>query len=56
MTKLGSVVRSVYSVKLKACFEDATFRMYLFGSYGNFYWDRLKCEAHPFVFIDVGAN
>ena len=30
--------------------------MYAYGSYGNFYSDRLKKEKNKFLFIDIGAN
>jgi FkbM family methyltransferase len=30
--------------------------MYIRGSYGTFYWDRLAAIKHSFVFLDIGAN
>jgi FkbM family methyltransferase len=54
--KIGNVVTSVYGIKLLSNFYDETFKMYVYGSYGNFYANRLKNEKNKFLFIDIGAN
>lgn len=49
-------VRSVYGPLFVANHRDGTFRMYLRGTYGSFYWDRIKAFNAPFIFLDIGAN
>lgn len=49
-------VSSVYGLKLKANYSDATFDFYVLGTYGFYYWDRLASVDSPFVFLDIGAN
>lgn len=51
-----ATVRCVYGVRLVGNWEDSTFRMYLFGSYGFFLSDFLARQGSPFVFLDIGAN
>lgn len=48
--------RSIYGVRLTGNWEDSTFRMYLFGSYGFFLSDFLARQRASFVFLDIGAN
>lgn len=50
------VVRCLYGVRLVGNWDDQTFRMYLFGSYGFFLSDFLARQTSPFVFLDIGAN
>jgi FkbM family methyltransferase len=49
-------VRSLYGVRLAGNWDDSTFRMYLFGSYGFFLANFLARRTAPFVFLDIGAN
>ena len=51
-----SVVKSRYGVRLAMNYGDATFKSYVLGSYGNFYWDRLTKINSEFLFINIGAN
>lgn len=51
-----AVVGSTYGIRLAANYADATFRYYVRGSYGPFYWDRLRRIEAPFIFVDIGAN
>lgn len=51
-----TVVRSRYGVDLAANYRDSTFRQYVMGHYGRFYWNRISGIKHPFIFIDIGAN
>lgn len=51
-----ATVRSIYGIRLQGNWDDATFRMYLFGSYGFFLSDFLARQTAPFVFLDIGAN
>lgn len=53
---LGDTINSLYGVKIACNFEDATFRMYVNGSYGRYYWEHLRSIRDPFVFVDIGAN
>ncbi len=53
---LGRTINSVYGVRLACNFEDATFKMYVRGGYGRFYWDHLSSISNPFIFVDIGAN
>jgi len=50
------VVNSYYGVKLNANYEDATFKFYVTGSYGDDYWEHITNKMQPFIFLDVGAN
>lgn len=50
------IVRSIYGVRLTGNWEDSTFRMYLFGSYGFFLSEFLARQQAPFIFLDIGAN
>lgn len=54
--RIGSTIRSSYGVRLATNFGDATFRLYVNGNYGRFYWDHLSEITEDFVFVDVGAN
>ncbi len=54
--KIGNIVKSAYGIRLISNFYDETFKMYAYGSYGNFYSERLKNEKNKFLFIDIGAN
>ena len=49
-------VKSVYDLKFAANYSDITFRFYVMGNYGFYYWDRLSSINNPFVFLDIGAN
>ena len=49
-------VKSVYGVYLKGNYNDVTFRLCILGSYGDFYFKRLKGINSNFVFVDIGAN
>lgn len=51
-----ATVRCLYGVCLTGNWQDSTFRMYLFGSYGFFLSDLLARQRAPFVFLDIGAN
>jgi FkbM family methyltransferase len=51
-----SNVVSFYGVILKKNWLDATFRYYVFGSYGTFFSDHLKNKKEEFAFLDIGAN
>jgi FkbM family methyltransferase len=50
------VVNSYYGVKLNANYDDATFKFYVTGSYGDDYWKHITDKMRPFVFLDIGAN
>ncbi len=52
----ASTIRSRYGVTLRANFGDRTFKFYVLGKYGFFYWNRLRAFAQDFVFLDIGAN
>ena len=52
----SQVVNSYYGVKLNANYEDATFKFYVTGSYGDDYWEHITNKMQPFIFLDVGAN
>lgn len=49
-------LRSSYGLNFVENLDDLTFRYYILGTYGRFYWDRLSNINYPFVFIDIGAN
>ena len=50
------VVNSYYGVKLNANYDDATFKFYMIGSYGDDYWKHISDKTQPFIFLDIGAN
>ncbi len=50
------VVKSAYGIKLKANYDDSTFKFYVEGTYGHFYSSLLQNFDRDFHFIDVGAN
>ena len=50
------VVNSYYGVKLNANYDDATFKFYMIGSYGDDYWKHISDKIQPFIFLDIGAN
>ena len=49
-------VKSRYGVYFKSNFGDATFKFYILGYYGKFYWEFIKKKEGKFIFIDIGAN
>jgi FkbM family methyltransferase len=51
-----SIIKSAYGIKFTANYEDATFKSYISGSYGYWYWNKIQNIEHPFVFLDIGAN
>ena len=50
------IVSSYYGVKLNTNFDDATFKFYMTGAYGDNYWKHITDKIQPFIFIDIGAN
>ncbi|QDC09551.1 FkbM family methyltransferase [Oceanicola sp. D3] len=50
------VTSSYYGPKLVSNRVDQTFKFYLRGSYGSFYWDRVTAFSTAFVYLDIGAN
>ena len=50
------VVNSYYGVKFNANYDDATFKFYVTGTYGDDYWKHITDKAQPFIFLDIGAN
>jgi FkbM family methyltransferase len=55
--RLGAkTIKSRYGPVFMVNFDDATFRYYILGKYGYFYWNELKSVARPFVLLDIGAN
>lgn len=50
------ILLSKYKIKFYANYSDATFRLYIFGGYGNFLNEFINSISKPFVFLDVGAN
>ncbi len=50
------IAYSLYGVRLKANWLDATFKMYVGAYYGHYYSDFLKKYPHSFSFLDIGAN
>lgn len=50
------ILRSIYGVYFVSNYGDNTFSMYIIGSYGKFYWDKLVSQDKEFVFLDIGAN
>lgn len=51
-----SSIVSSYGVKLTANYDDATFKFYVCGSYGYFYWNHLLSKSNNFIYLDIGAN
>lgn len=51
-----SSVDSKYNVKLTPNYNDATFRLYVFGGYGHFLSAFLSSLSSNFVFLDIGSN
>ena len=51
-----SPTKSVYGAYFEANYRDETFKYYITGKYGRFYWSHLKGINYPFVFLDIGAN
>lgn len=51
-----SPVRSIYGVWFERNYGDETFKYYITGKYGEFYWSRVTSINYPFVFLDIGAN
>lgn len=49
-------VRSRYGVNLSSNWQDATFNLCYFGSYGTFLSNLLETEERPFIFLDIGSN
>lgn len=49
-------VRTAYGVEMARNWDDATFRMCVFGGHGAVLADLLAGLDRPFVFLDVGAN
>jgi len=49
-------VKSIYGFRFEENYKDTTFKYYITGKYGSFYWSRLKGIRYPFVFLDIGAN
>ena len=49
-------VNSYYGIKLNANYDDATFKFYVTGSYGDDYWKHIEKKLQPFIFLDIGAN
>lgn len=52
----SNIIYSRYGIPLTANYGDNTFRMYVIGGYGDFYWNRLKNLSFEFIFLDIGAN
>ncbi len=50
------VVNSYYGIKLNSNYDDATFKFYMTGTYGDNYWKHIKNKIKPFIFLDIGAN
>lgn len=50
------VVRSFYGIKVRANYEDITFRIYVQGGYGTFYSSLVQGIEKDFVYLDIGAN
>lgn len=49
-------VRTAYGVRMRENWEDATFRMCVFGGQGRALSDLLQGLDRPFSFLDIGAN
>ena len=49
-------VKSAYGPIFRANYADVTFKLYITGSYGDFYWINLKSIDADFYFLDIGAN
>ncbi|MGV7122489.1 FkbM family methyltransferase [Sphingopyxis sp. 550A] len=52
----GGVVTSRYGVRMRANWEDRTFRYCHYATYGRALSDYLAAQDHAFSFIDIGAN
>lgn len=52
----AAIVETRYGVRMRANWNDATFRFCYFGSYGRALADILDARREPFVFLDIGAN
>lgn len=50
------VVRSAYGVDFVANYNDATFKFYVTGVYGDYYSSYLATVQPNFIFLDIGAN
>ena len=50
------IVNSYYGVKLNSNYNDATFKFYIIGFYGDDYWKHITNKNQPFIFLDIGAN
>ncbi len=50
------IVNTYYGVKLNSNYDDATFRFYMTGFYGDDYWKHITDKNQPFIFLDIGAN
>jgi len=49
-------IRSFYGINFFSNYDDETFKFYISGVYGNFYWQHIKKKKKKFIFIDIGAN
>ena len=52
----NAFVRTAYGVDMASNWNDATFRMCVFGSHGTTLADLIEGQTRPFRFVDVGAN
>lgn len=53
---LSGYDHTAYGVEMAQNWDDATFRMCIFGGHGRVLADLLEGLKKPFIFLDVGAN
>lgn len=56
LPRARDVVTSRYGVRMRANWDDRTFRYCIHGTYGAALSDYLAEQDRPFVFVDIGAN
>ena len=49
-------VPSAYGYTFCANYIDSTFKLYIIGGYGPYYWKRIEKINYDFIFLDIGAN
>lgn len=49
-------VKSRYGPSFQMNYCDMTYRYYIQGAYGQFFWQRISKYPNKFIFLDIGAN
>ena len=50
------IIKSKYGILFASNYQDKTFKFYITGAYGKYYWNRISQKKNKFIFLDIGAN